>query len=128
MDMQRIDEPGPDWADLLADPANAAGVRRLLQDIFTLPPIPEPTKCTAYRDALDMFVCNWLAGTDVAAAQSRLWRHLQVCADCQAAATALAVWLVGELARQGLGSPVESGGPSCCSQAQTFAGRQTMLC
>lgn len=128
MNTQHFDDAQIDWGSLLADPANAAGFQSLLQDIVTLPPIPEPTKCTAYRDALDMFVCNWLAGTTVAATQPRLWRHLQVCADCQAAATALAAWLVGELARQELGSPVESGGPPRRSQTPTSAGRETVLC
>jgi hypothetical protein len=61
MEMQRIGEPGPDWADLLADPAHTAGVRRLLRDILTLQPLPEPTSCTAYRDA--RWICSPAAGS-----------------------------------------------------------------
>jgi len=97
-----------DWGSRLADPANAAGFQSLLRDIFTLPPIPESTACVAYRDALDQFVGDWFAGADVAAVWPRLWRHLQVCAQCQAAATTLSAWLAEELTRQNNGSPIRS--------------------
>ena len=94
-----------DWADWLTEPAAAAGFDRLLRDLFTLPPIPAPTPCHAYRDALDAFVCAWFAGEADRPAAPGLWRHLQMCAACQAAALALATWLAAELARPAPGQP-----------------------
>ena len=101
-----------DWRSLLADPAGAAGFQSLLQDILMLPSIPKPTPCHAYRDALDAFVCAWFAGLADRPAAPDLWRHLQLCADCQAAAMALAGWLAAELARQAPGQPAEHSGGS----------------